>query len=140
MGGMLWGMDFYKKSLESQEENANVERTQFQEYQSLFEETTKKTKRIQAMLSGQYMYSKSVDDIHNRKSENIFFTGMLFQDTYIKLEGVARLREDAIVFQERLEENECYTSVEIPIEDLVKKENIQFSVYLKVKEKCLRYE
>lgn len=140
MGGMFWGMDFYKKSLKSQEENKSLERVQFQEYQALFEEKKQKTKLFETMLSKQYAYSKSIEDIQRHKNENIFFTGMLFQDTQAKIDGVARLREDVLSFQEQLKISECYTSVEIPIQDLVKKENIRFSVYLEVKEECLQYE
>lgn len=55
----------------------------------------------------------------------------------IILTGKSDSRDDLIKFKEKLESNGCFSDVNLPLSNLVSKENIDFQIDFKIKDECL---
>ncbi len=81
------------------------------------------------------LFSEAIRLITLQKTEKITLNGFSFNadsksDKKIVLSGVARDRESFATFLKRLSENGTFSNVDLPISNLNKKENIEFSLVL----------
>lgn len=56
----------------------------------------------------------------------------------ILLTGKSAKREDLLKFQENINSSQCFSDVNLPLSNLVTKENINFQIDFKIKENCLK--
>jgi Tfp pilus assembly protein PilN len=76
-------------------------------------------------------------ELSNVVPDGVYLTNFSTKDYVVFLVGKAKVRDDLLTFKEKLESSPCFESVNVPLSDLVDKENIDFQIDLKVKESCL---
>ena len=52
--------------------------------------------------------------------------------------GLADTREDLIFLKEKLGEDGCFSDIDLPLSNLVDKNNIEFQIVFKIKSDCLK--
>lgn len=77
------------------------------------------------------------------KLSSIVFPGIEIEtlatmDYDITLGGIAKNRDDLILFKEKLAKEECFTQVDLPLSELADKENVEFKINFRVNEDCLK--
>jgi Tfp pilus assembly protein PilN len=77
------------------------------------------------------------------KLSGIVFPGIEIEtlatmDYDIIISGIAKNRDDLILFKEKLAKEECFTQVDLPLSELADKENVEFKISFRVNEDCLK--
>ena len=60
------------------------------------------------------------------------------QDYLATLKGTAESRSDLILFKEKLENEQCFSNINLPISDLVNKDNVSFQIDFIINSDCLK--
>jgi hypothetical protein len=60
------------------------------------------------------------------------------KDYAVFLVGKANNRDNLILFKEKLEREECFSDINLPLSNLVSKEDIDFQIDFKIKSDCLK--
>lgn len=77
------------------------------------------------------------------KLSQIIFPGISLDslstsDYTVTLRGKADNRDDLILFKEKLENETCFSDINLPLSNLVNKDNIEFQISFKVEKECLK--
>lgn len=77
------------------------------------------------------------------KLSKIIFPGItldsLSTNNYaVTLRGIANNRDDLVLFKEKLESENCFSNINLPLSNLVDKNNIKFQISFNVEKKCLK--
>jgi hypothetical protein len=59
-------------------------------------------------------------------------------DYSITILGRSLTRDDLILFKEKLEKDSCFSSVDLPLSNLVDKSNIEFQIDFEISKDCLK--
>ena len=70
--------------------------------------------------------------------EGVKVSRLTSQDFTVTLVGKAAKREDVLLLESRLKENECVTKVNIPLSSLFSQQDVDFQVDFEIKPSCLR--
>ncbi len=106
-------------------------------YENQFKEANKMAKDFSLYQNGHFIWSAVLRELEKNTPAEIYFNQLSNKDYKIFLLGKARNRENLIEFQNKLKSNECFEEVNIPISDLVVRENIDFQMEFSVKKECL---
>lgn len=60
------------------------------------------------------------------------------KDYSIVLTGEAETRDDLVAFKDKLVSDECFSNVDLPLSDLVSRDNIDFGINLSISKDCLK--
>lgn len=113
-------------------------------YQELssYEEKFKQVNEASAMLlkiqDKQLHWSKVFDKLSNVLPEGIAISGFSTKNYKIFLIGNAKNRDILLSFKSALLSDECFEAVNVPLSNLVVKEDVEFQVDFIVKQECLR--
>ncbi|MCX6763310.1 MAG: hypothetical protein NTZ97_01060 [Candidatus Moranbacteria bacterium] len=114
------GVDKLKK-LEMEIKNANASITE--------------TEKIQ---KGQLNWSKLLLLINRDVNANINLGGIATKEYTVTVSGQASTRDDLVAFKERLDKEDCLAEVNLPLSNLVAKENLDFQIIFQIKPECLK--
>lgn len=113
-------------------------------YQELnsYEEKFKQVNDASAMLlkiqDKQLHWSKILDKLSNMMPEGIAISGFSTKNYKIFLIGSAKNRDILLSFKSYLISDQCFENVNVPLSNLVVKEDVEFQVDFAVKQECLR--
>lgn len=88
--------------------------------------------------SGQLFWSKFLAKLNDGVSSGIVLESVANKNYVVSLVGLADTRDNLLVFKSRLEEDECFEKVDLPLSDLVSKENVAFQMEFQFKRECLK--
>lgn len=91
--------------------------------------------RLVATLGTTVPPSDYLDEVLEERTEDIFIDSVRFQEDpdgkkTLVVRGGAETREDLVEFTGALEEHETFESVSLPLQDLARKEDVEFTVSL----------
>lgn len=86
----------------------------------------------------QLYWSKLFERLSEKTLDGIEMTDLSTKDYAIFLVGKANSRDVLISFKEGLEKEECFSNVNLPLSNLVSKDNVDFQMDFKIKEECLK--
>ena len=87
---------------------------------------------------GQLYWSKFFVKINEEVISGITIENMANKNYTVSLSGKADTRENLLVFKDRMEKEDCFEKIDLPLSDLVSKENLNFQMDIQVKKECLR--
>lgn len=123
----------------SQEKSENAEQFAIiKKYDDQFDQINKQLSDVRKVKDNQFYWSKLFI-----KLSEIVFPGIVVEsfsndDYIISLSGNASTRDNLILFKEKLAKDECFSEVDLPLSDLVGKNDIKFTINFKVKLDCLK--
>jgi hypothetical protein len=68
----------------------------------------------------------------------ITINSLATNDYYITLDGIAADRENLISWKGKLEKEECFSNIDLPLSDLVNKNNLEFEINFTLNSNCLK--
>lgn len=71
-------------------------------------------------------------------SKEIKISDVASKDLNLYLVGQANSRDDLIKFRDALSSNDCFSDVNLPLSNLVGKDNVNFQIDLTVREECIK--
>jgi Tfp pilus assembly protein PilN len=107
-------------------------------YENKFSEINAKLGKISSITDGQLYWSRLYFRLSQITPDNIEITSLSTKNFSVFLAGKAKAREDLLVFKDKLSQDECFENVDLPLSNLVSKEDIVFQMDLEVKEACIK--
>ncbi|OGI92480.1 hypothetical protein A2933_01045 [Candidatus Nomurabacteria bacterium RIFCSPLOWO2_01_FULL_46_18] len=112
-----------------------------QKTQTIVDDLNSRLNLIEQAEENKYLVSvKIINEIMLKKMPDIKITQILYETEAkglpaqagkkISVRGIARSREELLLFRRALEDNIAFTKVDLPISNFVKGSNIQFSLIL----------
>ena len=93
------------------------------------------TEKIQ---KGQVHWFKFLEKINSQFSDKVEIKKIITSNYSVLLSGSANNRDDLIQFRENLEKESCFSEINLPLSNLVERENVEFQIDFKIKKECLR--
>jgi len=87
---------------------------------------------------GQLQWSNLFLILNKNVDNNISLESVSSKEYSITVAGKASTRDDLVAFKSRLEKEDCLSEVNLPLSDLVAKENLDFQIIFKIKTECLK--
>lgn len=134
---MLFIINIYNRA--NQEETSRVEKG---EINGLIQETKReidnyylKTEQLVKEISQRKNYFDYLAKINELLPEEIFYSKIIIEEEKIKLEGLAKNRDDLVRFKEILSKEQFFNEVEMPISNFTSQENVNFEINLTLNKK-----
>lgn len=94
--------------------------------------------RVGKIQDAQLYWSKMLKRFAQEVVPGIEIGKLSTKNYAIFLTGKADTRDNLIAFRDNLTGEDCFTDINLPLSNLVSKDNIDFQMDLKVKKECLR--
>ena len=89
------------------------------------------------MKSLRINWTNFFNEIDRVLPEGIIFNEIANVDYKVLVSGVATTREALLEFKSNLEKSECFSTVNVPISNIVVKKNVDFQVDFVINKECL---
>jgi Tfp pilus assembly protein PilN len=107
-------------------------------YEEKFQSINAKTALISKVLDNHLEWSVVLVKLSQLVPDDISITGIANKEYRLFLIGRARTREKLLEFQGVLNGSDCFSGVNMPLSNLVSKENIDFQIDFEIKKTCLK--
>jgi hypothetical protein len=122
----------------NESEKSNNQYAEIKKYDAEIKDMNSGVLEIEKIQKGQLRWSAFFQKLNNRVPGGIELESLATKSYSISLAGKAPARDELISFKENLEKEECFTDVNLPLSNLVSKENIAFQIDFKIKPECIR--
>ncbi len=122
----------YKKN-ELESKYADIEK-----YNSKVAQLNSKITNIENIQKEQIYWSKLFLKLNDILTPEIILSNLSSRDFTIFLVGKSKTRDSLVSLNERLEKEECFLNVKLPLSNLVSKDNVDFQIEFDVKEECVK--
>jgi len=123
----------------SSDESTETQYETIQYYEGKFSEINAKLSKISGVTSGQIYWSKLFSKLDGVIPPSVEISGIATKNYALFLSGQAKTRDDLLLFRDNLAKEACFSNVNLPLSDLVSRENIVFQIDLEIKEECIKY-
>ncbi len=115
---------------------------EIKQYREKFSKINQKIKQIKLILDNNYYWEKPLIKILDLVSsnDNININEIGTKNNIIDLKGIAVSRESLVNFKNKLENDNCFDKINVPIENLMSKKDINFHIEIKVNQNCFKLE
>jgi hypothetical protein len=107
-------------------------------YENKFSEINSRITKISNITSGQIYWSTLFSKLGKIIPDNVEISGISTKNFSIFFAGKAKNREDLLLFKNNLIQESCFENVNLPLSNLVSKEDIVFQIDLEIKEECIK--
>lgn len=107
-------------------------------YESKFSEINSKISKISNIVGGQIYWLNLFSKLEDALPDNVEIGGMSTNNFSVHFTGKAKTRDDLLLFKNNLEKEVCFENINLPLSDLVSKENIIFQIDLEIREDCIK--
>lgn len=121
------------------ENNQSQEKYQeLKKYEDKFQALNAKIALI-SKVQGQHLeWAGALVKLSQSVPEEIYITGVATKDYRLFLIGRAKTRDRLLEFQGMLNNSECFAGVNMPLSNLVSKDNVDFQMDFEIKKTCLK--
>jgi len=107
-------------------------------YENKFSQINAKIAKISGITADQIYWSKLFIKLNEVTPASVELSGLSTKDYAVFLAGHAKTRDELLLFRDNLTREECFQNVNLPLSDLVSKENVAFQIDLEIKESCVK--
>ena len=126
-------------TIKNEEKNGKSEKyEQLKDYDTKFSQINRKLRDIINIKSDQLYWSRLFLKLNDAIFPGIEIKAINTSDYSISLVGISDTRDNLILFKEKLSSEKCFLNINLPLEDLVEKNNISFKIDLSIDENCLK--
>ena len=108
------------------------------DYKDKFKQVNETTAALLKIQSGHLAWSNVFEKMNAATPEGVVISNFNTKDFVVLLVGKAKSRDILLEFKNKLESTECFSEVNVPLSNLVLKEDVDFQIDFSVKEDCLR--
>ncbi len=106
-------------------------------YESNFRGVNKKLFLVEKVQRDNIDWLNIFNDINDAVPDGITIDSLENNNHTVSMTGIATTRDRLIVLKGNLDKIDCFTKVNVPLNDIVLKKNIDFQIDFKVINKCL---
>lgn len=114
------------------------EYVEIKKYEDKFNEINAKTSNILKIQNNHLNWLGFFYKLDKIVPENIYLSDLSTNNYQISLIGRAKTRDDFLKFQDKIKTEDCFSDVNVPLSNLVSKENVDFQIDFKIKDNCLK--
>lgn len=107
-------------------------------YEEKFKEMNESVAVLSKLQTNHLHWINVIDELGNSTPDGVYLNNLSTKNYQIFLLGKARSRENLLNFKAKLEESSCFESINIPLSNLVVKDDIDFQMDLMVNNDCLK--
>lgn len=114
---------------------------QYQEvglYEDKFKQVNENATKLLKIQAGHLHWTPIFIKLSASTPDGITITDLSTKDFTIFLVGKARNREVLLSFKDSLEKDGCFSAINVPLSNLVLKDDIDFQIDLKINKDCLK--
>lgn len=140
LGGFVYILDLNKKgAIEvGERDDKNSQIAKLKGYDEEFSMINKQVDEIIKIKNDQLYWSDVLMKINESVSDSIEISSLATKNYSVFLAGKADNRESLIDFKNKLEREGCFSNINLPLSNLVSKENIVFQIDFSIKAECLK--
>ena len=116
----------------------NDQYNEIEKYELEINAVNGKIAQIEKLQGGQLNWSKFFQKFNDHYSSEIEIKGLATRNYSIALIGAAKTRDSLISFKESLAADTCFSDVNLPLSNLVSKEDVDFQIDFKIKQECIK--
>jgi hypothetical protein len=131
-------LDFYSVPDDSNSKNNHDQYEKIKNYDDEFSKINLQLASAIKMKKDQLYWSILLEKLSEKTPEGIEISNLSTKNYAVFLAGKAGNRDSLLSFKGNLEKEGCFTDVNLPLSNLVSKENIDFQMDLKIKEDCIK--
>lgn len=141
--GMLISINYILKitlnsNAQSALEKNNDQYKEIRKYDQEIQGINSQINEIEKIQKGQVHWFKFFERINGQFSDKIEIKKIITSNYAVLLSGRANNRDNLIQFKDNLEKESCFSEINLPLSNLVEKENVEFQIDFKIKKDCLR--
>lgn len=106
-------------------------------YENRAKEINASSSNILNFKSNHFIWTNIINDIIGILPEKIIISNLYNINYKIFIIGSAESRDALINMKDKISENNCYENINVPISNLVIKDNFSFQIDLDIKKECL---
>lgn len=123
----------------SQETDSNRKQYEaIKKYDEEFGRINQEVNNVIKLKKDQLYWSNLFLKLSNNASSGIEITNVATRDFGVFISGKADDRDNLIEYRSKLEKEGCLSDINLPLSNMVSKNNIAFQMDLKIKEECLK--
>lgn len=107
-------------------------------YQEKFNQINDSDEALRKIQSGHLHWINIFQKLSEAMPDNIQISNLSTKNYAVFLVGKAKTRDDLLNFKNKLEESICFQNINVPLSDLVVKENVDFQIDLIISKDCLK--
>lgn len=107
-------------------------------YEEKFKQVNTLGQELVEIQSGHMYWQQPLQELSNIMPEGIYLSNISTKNYTIFLIGKARTREDLLGFKDKLDSSECFQDINVPLSNLVVKNDVDFQIDLTITEDCLK--
>jgi type IV pilus assembly protein PilM len=123
---------------EKKQTEKEVQYEKIKNYDEQFSLANSKISKIMTIKKDQVYWSAFFDKMNGIVFPGIDVFSISNVDYSITILGRSLTRDDLILFKEKLEKDSCFSSVDLPLSNLVDKSNIEFQIDFEISKDCLK--
>ena len=119
--------------------NQNSEQfKKIKKYDSEMNDMGKIISNVGKIQSAQFYWSKFLAKLNDKVISGVEINKITTKNYEIILGGKVNTRDNLIAFRDNIGKDDCFTDVDLPLSNLVVKDNIDFQMNFKIKKECLK--
>ena len=107
-------------------------------YQEKFNQVNDSDQLLRKIQSGHLHWANLFQKLSEIMPENIQISNLSTKNCAVFLVGKAKTRDDLVDFKSKLEGSACFQNINVPLSDLVVKDNVDFQIDLTISKDCLK--
>lgn len=107
-------------------------------YEERFRQVNETTAELLKIQAGHLAWSNVFEKMDTVTPDGVVISNLNTKDYAVFLVGKARSRDILLEFKSNLESTECFWEVNVPLSNLVSKEDVDFQIDFSVNEDCLK--
>ena len=109
-------------------------------YEEKFKQVNADSAKLIKIQSGHFHWTGILAKLNFATPNEITVTNFSTKDFKIFLVGKAKTRDVLLNFKDKLISDECFTDVNVPLSNLVVKDNVDFQMDFSIKPECLKQQ
>jgi Tfp pilus assembly protein PilN len=127
------------ENLSSQEQDL-AGMVELKKYENKFKEINSRVSFLGQIEKSEVHWSNLFIILSRATPDNITLLDLATKDFTVMISGKAQSRDDLIKLKDNLSNDDCLKDVNVPLSNLVVKDNVDFQIDLKIKKECLQNE
>jgi len=118
-------------------EKNNYKYNQIKEYDSEIVDVNKQIVNVRNLQANQLYWSNLLLKLNSKVVNGIEIVSLVTKEYDLILNGKADTRDNLIIFKDSLVQDDCFSGVDLPLSNLVSKDNVEFQISFSIKKECL---
>lgn len=111
---------------------------ELQSYEDEFKQVNSKISLLYSIRKNNLHWLNTLYALDSIVPKEILLTDLITKDYRMSIAGIATTRDELLKFKETINNSDCFKDAEVPLSNLVYKENVNFQIDFNIADDCLK--